>query len=277
MRNINRPHRPVIRRLSTALEKTNDMTLRVKLLCVRAYYSMPHLTVVDIAASHGVNPCSIYLWVKRFEQDEVDGLTDARSHRLKSYRHLFIQLLLPVMMTWSPSLFGLPTSQWTSGRLAQVLLKTFKIVCSASMVRRILNEIRWRWRRCRPAPKPNPQRAQALQELKDRLESLPAKTEVLFGDEVDIHLNPKIGFGWMPEGQQREVLTPGTNQGLRPACLGSLLHASNPLGKSLPLLFWAHLPATVLTAETRRHTPIPLIHLVKPEHYPQRNPFTPPA
>src|SRR5271156_5087063 len=35
---------------------------------------------------------------------------------------------------------------------------------------------------------------------------------VVYVDEVDIHLNPKIGLDWMLRGQQKEVLTPGQNQ-----------------------------------------------------------------
>jgi len=35
---------------------------------------------------------------------------------------------------------------------------------------------------------------------------------VVFADEVDIHLNPKIGPDWMVPGTQRLVLTPGKNE-----------------------------------------------------------------
>jgi transposase len=35
---------------------------------------------------------------------------------------------------------------------------------------------------------------------------------VLYSDEVDVHLNPKIGRDWMLPGQQRRVITPGKNQ-----------------------------------------------------------------
>ena len=34
---------------------------------------------------------------------------------------------------------------------------------------------------------------------------------VVYEDEVDIHLNPKIGLDWMNRGHQKEVLTPGQN------------------------------------------------------------------
>ena len=44
------------------------------------------------------------------------------------------------------------------------------------------------------------------------MEELPPEEVVVFEDEVDIHLNPKIGLDWMVRGQQKEVLTPGQNE-----------------------------------------------------------------
>ncbi|HET8542468.1 MAG TPA: transposase [Anaeromyxobacter sp.] len=35
---------------------------------------------------------------------------------------------------------------------------------------------------------------------------------VFFEDEMDVHLNPKIGRDWMPRGHRRYVLTPGQNK-----------------------------------------------------------------
>jgi putative transposase len=40
----------------------------------------------------------------------------------------------------------------------------------------------------------------------------PAEHPVLYQDEVDIDLNPKIGADWMPRGQQKRIATPGKNQ-----------------------------------------------------------------
>jgi putative transposase len=34
----------------------------------------------------------------------------------------------------------------------------------------------------------------------------------VFADELDIHLLPKVGYAWMPQGRQVEVMTPGQNQ-----------------------------------------------------------------
>src|SRR5439155_16666882 len=43
------------------------------------------------------------------------------------------------------------------------------------------------------------------------VDTLPRRPVVIYEDEVDIHLNPKIGLDWMVRGQQKEVKTPGQN------------------------------------------------------------------
>ncbi len=43
------------------------------------------------------------------------------------------------------------------------------------------------------------------------LSRLPSDEVALYADEVDIHLNPKIGSDWMLPGQQKVVVTPGQN------------------------------------------------------------------
>ena len=48
--------------------------------------------------------------------------------------------------------------------------------------------------------------------LRRLVDELPKDEVVLYVDEVDIHLNPKIGLDWMLPGTQKQVLTPGKNQ-----------------------------------------------------------------
>jgi hypothetical protein len=49
---------------------------------------------------------------------------------------------------------------------------------------------------------------------------------VFYEDEVDIHLNPKIGADWQVRGQQKRVVTPGQNENIT----GGSLHSGT--GKS---------------------------------------------
>src|SRR5258707_13850341 len=51
-----------------------------------------------------------------------------------------------------------------------------------------------------------------LRQLQTLIVTLPRRERVFYEDEVDIHLNPKIGLDWMVSGQQKEVLTPGKNE-----------------------------------------------------------------
>jgi transposase len=57
-------------------------------------------------------------------------------------------------------------------------------------------------------------------------------------DEVDIHLNPKIGLDWMLQGQQKQAVTPGQNQkrylaGALDARTGQLTWVEGPRKTSL--------------------------------------------
>lgn len=51
-----------------------------------------------------------------------------------------------------------------------------------------------------------------LREISQLIETLPEDEVAVYEDEVDIHLNPKLGLDWMVCGQQKTVLTPGQNQ-----------------------------------------------------------------
>lgn len=51
-----------------------------------------------------------------------------------------------------------------------------------------------------------------LREIQDVLDNLPEDEVAVYEDEVDMHLNPKIGRDGMVQGQQKKVLTPGKNE-----------------------------------------------------------------
>jgi hypothetical protein len=69
------------------------------------------------------------------------------------------------------------------------------------------------WRRHRPVVGPHdPEYDAKLGKIRHLISSLAADETVVFQDEVDVHLNPKIGACWMPRGEQAEVITPGNNE-----------------------------------------------------------------
>ena len=54
--------------------------------------------------------------------------------------------------------------------------------------------------------------AEQMAKLDAKLDDVAPSDVVLYSDEVDIHLNPKVGPDWMPPGVRKTLPTPGRNK-----------------------------------------------------------------
>jgi putative transposase len=71
----------------------------------------------------------------------------------------------------------------------------------------------WVWKRAKLVAKDtDPQRVERLARIRWVFEHLQAWETLVFADELDIALLPKVGSAWMPIGTQVEVMTPGQNE-----------------------------------------------------------------
>jgi hypothetical protein len=97
-------------------------------------------------------------------------------------------------------------------------------------MRRWLHEIGWVWKRAKLVAKDHdPQRVNRLARIRWVFEQLTGDEAMVFADERDIHVLPKVGCAWMPQGTQLAVMTPGQNQthdlaGALELATGTLLH-----------------------------------------------------
>jgi transposase len=146
----------------------------------------------------------------------------------------------------TPRDFGYYRTRWSCAALAETLAWETGIRTSGETVRRALHRVGWAWRRPRPVVGPtDPDYAMKLRQIQVLLVGLPADETAVFQDEVDVHLNPKIGSCWMRRGEQAEVVTPGNNEKRHVA--GSLhwrtgrLLASQPNKRRNSELFLRHL------------------------------------
>jgi|SRR5262245_11350815 len=150
------------------------------------------------------------------------------------------------LTTQTPEDFGYFRRRWSCETLAEVLAWETGVRRSAEAVRRGLHRLGFVWRRPRPVVGPvDPDRDEKLRAIRRLLAELPPDEAAVFQDEVDVHLNPKIGSCWMPKGRQAEVRTPGNNEKRHLA--GSLVWRTGTLIVSPPgrrrnaELFVAHL------------------------------------
>jgi transposase len=117
------------------------------------------------------------------------------------------------LVSFTPRDFGFFRSRWSCELLALLLREQEGIRLSPETVRRGMHRMEFVWRRPRPVVGPrDPEHSQKLQQLQRLIARLPCDETVVFQDEVDVHLNPKIGSCWMVRGEQAEVITPGNNE-----------------------------------------------------------------
>lgn len=152
--------------------------------------------------------------VKRFEAYGEAGLQDGRCDNGpdKLGEHFLQELDRVVRKT--PQDFGWKRPTWTRELLVQVMLKRTAVRVHVGTMSRALATIKARRGRPRPrvlCPWAKARKSRRLNGLKQLIATLPRQERIFYEDEVDVHLNPKIGLDWMGLGQQKEVLTPGKN------------------------------------------------------------------
>jgi putative transposase len=198
----------------------------------------------EIGVSALVSPSLIAAVKRDFVNGGIDDVLGRESpSRVVAY---WLILVGRWLIAHTPRDFGFFRSRWSCAVLAMLLWEQQRVRLSPETVRRGLHEMGYVWRRPRPVVGPNdPEYSQKMRRIQRLLRQMPADETVVFQDEVDVHLNPKIGSCWMPRGQQAEVVTPGNNEKMHIA--GSLHWRTGRLLVSAPgrqrnaALFVAHL------------------------------------
>ena len=151
-------------------------------------------------------------WKDRFEHGGIAALL-GRPSSTPLFAARWPWVIATWVLTQTPRAFGFLRSRWNCALLAFLLQRQYSIEVSRETVRRWLHQEEIVWRRPRPVlRRQDPRRAEILQDLRQLLLNLPEDETVVFEDEVDVNLNPKIGCMWMLQGQQAEVVTPGDNE-----------------------------------------------------------------
>jgi hypothetical protein len=152
--------------------------------------------------------------VKRFKAYGEAGLQDARcdNGQDKLGEHFLQELDRVVRQT--PQDFGWKRPTWTRELLVEVMVRRTGVRVHVGTMSRALAAIKARRGRPRPrvlCPWAKARKTRRLNGLKKLLATLPRRDRIFYEDEVDVHLNPKIGLDWMGYGQQKEAMTPGKN------------------------------------------------------------------
>lgn len=117
-----------------------------------------------------------------------------------------------------PPDYGFPRPTWTRELLVQVMEQRTGVRIHVGTMSRALKIIRARRGRPRPVvscPWPKARKNRRMRDIRRVAKKASSRSKgepVVYVDEVDIHLNPKVGLDWMNYGPQRELITPGQNK-----------------------------------------------------------------
>jgi len=160
----------------------------------------------------GVTRQSLYNWAGRF-------LREGRSSALQTHLHpgrppLWnedCQIVLRASLHQSPTEFGYPAVNWTVRLLQHQLGRCLGQALSMDTVRGHLHGLGYVWKRPRYVLDPDPQRAAKKRRLRQWFWHLPQRSVVLFEDETDMVLFPKLQAGWALRGEPARVVLCGSN------------------------------------------------------------------
>ena len=169
-----------------------------------------------IAKSGLASSSQVYRVAQRFVEEGPVGLVDYREDNGDTKADEDYQaVLLDVVASSSPREYGYRRPTWTQELLILVLAKKTGVRVSTTTMCRVLKRLKIRLGRPKPivgCPWKKRRRIRRIKQIERLLETVPENEVIVFVDEVDIHLNPKIGPDYMLRGTQKTVLTPGKNQ-----------------------------------------------------------------
>ncbi len=201
--------------------------------------------------------------IRRFRQFGPGGLYDGRADNGCAKVDEYYLSALCAIVDGSPQDWGYARPTWTQELLAKVMQRHMGTRVHRSTMSRALQAIGARLGRPRPmvgCPWPKAAKTRRLRQIARMIERLPPDEMAFYEDEVDIHLNPKIGRDWMNRGKQKQVLTPGNNAkryiaGARNARTGELTWVKGEKKNSLLFI-------ELLGKLAREHPEAKVIHVV---------------
>lgn len=192
--------------------------------CRQALVRMRYLIIInvwngrsarDIEQVLKVHNTTVYRVLKRFRQHGEASLWDGRQDNgTEKLSEHFLHLLDTVVRS-NPQEHGWRRPTWTRETLVETMVRKTGVRIHVATMSRALALIRARRANPRPRvqcpwfPAVKTRRINALERL---IAALPPGEAAVYEDEVDVHLNPKIGLDWMGLGQQKEAMTPGQNE-----------------------------------------------------------------
>ncbi len=200
------------RRLRVLIRRERVAAARTRMLIV--LHLARGRSPTHVARDLHIARSTVYRVAERFNRWGFAAFADRREDNGRRAVGEMFLLILRRVAAGCPQDFGYARPTWTQELLCLVMQQQTGVRVSQPTMSRCLKRIGARLGRPRPVlPSvwPESRQKRRIRAIRRLIERLPADEVAVYADEVDIHLNPKIGFDWMLPGQQKRLVTPGKN------------------------------------------------------------------
>lgn len=203
--------RPERRRMHKIIQTTPDKQHARRVMAVLLRHE--RYTLEKIQELTGAARSTLGRWLNWYQDGGLDALRSLPAGRPPALPTRQIIMLLQMLIQMSPQDLGYQRSRWSTELFAIEINRLLGLNIAASTLRRWLPREGIVWRRVAPTLRiKDPDYDSKVAQIREALAGSSQDNPVLYADEVDIDLNPKLGADWMPRGQQKKVVTPGKNE-----------------------------------------------------------------
>lgn len=203
---------PVKRELRKLRQKTSDKGLAARCQIILLWGEGEFW--FNIAKAVGCSLSWVGRMIRRFRDHGIAGLHDRREDNGQSkLDEQYLATLYEIVDSQPPD-FGYPRPTWTQELLAKVMEQLTGVKVHPGTMSRALKMIGARLGQPKPVvgcPWSKVAKGRRLAVIRRAIEGITFGEVAVYLDEVDIHLNPKMGPDWMNRGKQKQVMTPGQN------------------------------------------------------------------
>jgi transposase len=213
VQNIPRLDRAARRRLVKRSKKAKDPHTALRFIMIAKLGQ--GLSRQQVARDLACVPSTVVKVARRFAEAGEEGLLDLRAFNgVRKVDERFTAELERVLYS-VPTDFGWERTTWTRELLGLEMARRGLPKVAVCTVGRALSAIGARLKAPRPivlCPWDRQRRLRVLRAIRRLAADATEAEPVFFEDEMDVHLNPKIGRDWMPRDHRRVVVTPGQNK-----------------------------------------------------------------
>lgn len=192
------------RLMQKTIHKTRDKNHARRLMAILMLYRGDRVS--DVARTLCCARSSVGRWINWFTLSGIEGLKSLPAGRSRRWPFEHICTLLRELIKHSPGDFGYQRSRWSTELLAIKIKDITGWALHAGTVRRWLPLAGLVWRRAAPTLRiRDPHKDEKMAAIHKALDECSTEHPVFYEDEVDIHLNPKIGADWQLRGKQNAL------------------------------------------------------------------------